>query len=244
MFFLRTLSAERQKLRRCPVWIAFVILPLLPAVMGTFNYSQNIGILNDEWYSLWTQHTLFYCYFFLPALIGVYCAYLCRLEHLHHNWNAVLTAPVPVGYVFISKLTTVAFMILLTQGLLGIFYFLAGKLVGLPSSPPAALFLWLLLGFWGGVAIASLQLCLSFLIRSFAIPVGISFIGGIAGMAMLVKGYGAYFPYSLPSLGMNANSPLDDMTIGVGSFLGHGLVMIIVFSGVGILCLKQRDVNA
>ena len=57
--FLRTLRAERMKLRHSPVWLAFIILPILPAIMGTFNYLQNISILQDQWYSLWTQHTLF-----------------------------------------------------------------------------------------------------------------------------------------------------------------------------------------
>lgn len=60
--FLRTLRAERMKLRHSPVWLAFFILPIVPAVMGTFNYLQNIDILQDQWYSLWTQHTLFTCY--------------------------------------------------------------------------------------------------------------------------------------------------------------------------------------
>ncbi|MFR2020841.1 MAG: hypothetical protein ACLS6G_10240 [Christensenellales bacterium] len=30
---------------------------------GTFNYLQNLEILTDGWYSLWTQHTLFYSLF-------------------------------------------------------------------------------------------------------------------------------------------------------------------------------------
>jgi len=63
----KTIMAEQIKLRHSPVWLAFIILPVLSAVMGTFNYLQNIGILQDQWYSLWTQHTLFLCYFFLPG---------------------------------------------------------------------------------------------------------------------------------------------------------------------------------
>lgn len=65
---VRTIRAEWMKLRRSPVWLAFFLLPILAAVMGTFNYLQNTNILQDEWYSLWTQHTLFTCYFFLPAI--------------------------------------------------------------------------------------------------------------------------------------------------------------------------------
>lgn len=71
---IHVLRAEQMKLKRSPVWLAFLILPIFPAIMGTFNYIQNVSILQDQWYSLWTQHTLFTCYFFLPALIGVYCS--------------------------------------------------------------------------------------------------------------------------------------------------------------------------
>jgi hypothetical protein len=42
--FIRTLYAERLKLRHSPVWLAFLALPLLAAIMGTVNYLQNLAI--------------------------------------------------------------------------------------------------------------------------------------------------------------------------------------------------------
>ena len=65
---LRLLKAERLKLKRSPVWLAFFLMPIVPALLGTLNYIGNIDILKSEWYSLWTQHTLFTCYFFLPVI--------------------------------------------------------------------------------------------------------------------------------------------------------------------------------
>ena len=56
---LRCLRAELMKCRRAPVWLAFLVLPLFPAVLGTFNYLGNLEVLDAGWYSLWTQHTLF-----------------------------------------------------------------------------------------------------------------------------------------------------------------------------------------
>ena len=91
---LRCLKAELQKCRRSPVWLAFVLLPVFPAILGTVNYLGNIEILDNAWYSLWSQHTLFSSMFFLPALLGVFCAWQWRLEHADHNWNRFLTAPV------------------------------------------------------------------------------------------------------------------------------------------------------
>jgi len=240
----RAIRAEQMKLRHSPVWLAFFILPILPAFMGTFNYLQNIGILQDEWYSLWTQHTLFTCYFFLPAIIGVYCSYLFRLEHTHYNWNSVMTAPIPVSYIYIAKLLISSFMVVLTQGWIGVLFILSGKLIGLASPVPPELMEWLFCGVMGGMVICALQLCISLVMRSFAVPVGIAMIGGIAGLAALAKGYGMWFPYSLMSLGMRANSPASKLPISMEQFMANCALYLVIFCLFAVLWLKKRDVVA
>ena len=66
---LRCIRAENRKLHASPIWFMFFILPIISAGYGTFNYLQNLEILRDGWYSLWTQHTLFYSLFFFPCMI-------------------------------------------------------------------------------------------------------------------------------------------------------------------------------
>ncbi len=242
--FLRTLRAERMKLHHSPVWLAFLIIPILPAVMGTFNYLQNIGVLQDQWYSLWTQHTLFTCYFFLPATIGVYCSYLCRLEHSNHNWNAVMTAPVPVSYVYLAKLISASVMVFLTQIWIGVLFVISGRLSGLAVPVPPELPVWLLCGAVGGIVICALQLCFSLIIRSFAVPVGIALIGGVAGLAALAKGYGVWFPYSLLCLGMRANKPGGAMQCSTEQFVLNSIFYLMVCIVFAVIWLKKRDVSA
>jgi len=241
---VRTLRAEKMKLYHSPVWLAFLLLPILPAVMGTFNYLQNVGILPDQWYSLWTQHTLFTCYFFLPATIGVYCSYLCRLEHVNHNWNAVMTAPVPLLYIYLSKLFAATVMVLLTEAWIGILFIISGKLCGLTSPIPPELPEWLLYGVAGGIVICALQLCISLAIRSFAVPVGIALIGGISGLAALAKGYGVWFPYSLLCLGMRSNQPGGAMQCGTEQFILSSIFYLAVCILFAVIWLKTRDVVA
>lgn len=240
---VRVIQAERMKLRRSPVWLAFFVLPILPAVMGTFNYSQNIAILENGWYSLWSQHTLFTCYFFLPALIGVYGSYLFRLEHTNHNWNQMGVAPIPRAMVYFAKLWLVSEMILFTQIWIGILFVVSGKLVGLAGPIPPELFVWLLSGWVGAISIAAVQLAASMLIRSFAVPVGIALIGGITGLAAASKGFGLWYPYSLLSLGMNANSPLADTPISGWSILIHSLMIVAIVGFLAYHWLNQRDVT-
>lgn len=241
--FIRTLYAERLKLRHSPVWLAFLALPLLAAIMGTVNYLQNLAILQDGWYSLWSQHTLFYCYFFMPTLIGVYCAYLCRLEHLNHNWNVVMAAPVTAAGVYGAKLCAAAAMVIFTQAFTGLLFVAAGRLAGLSAPLPPELAGWLLAGTGAGVAIAALQLTLSLAIRSFAVPVAMALAGGVVGIAALAKGLGAFWPYTLFALGMRANDPTAQMTCGTGQFVASCALFLLIGGVAGILWLKHHDMT-
>ena len=63
----RCILAENRKLHASPIWAMFFVLPILSATYGTFNYLQNLEILTDGWYSLWTQHTLFLFHALLPC---------------------------------------------------------------------------------------------------------------------------------------------------------------------------------
>ena len=238
--FLNALKAEQIKLHKCPIWIAFFIIPCISAILGTVNYVSNIDVLGNEWYSLWTQHTLFFCYICFPALIGMYCSYICRLEHMNNNWNSVLTAPVSFSDIYFSKFITIMKMLFLTQVFVGILFYISGKIVGLTSTVPSNMLLWLFFGFCASGAIASVQLALSLIIRSFAVPIGISLLGGIIGIAVRSKGLGLYFPYSLFPIGMCSNYPEGNLECSVILFMISCILFVIIFSGVSIFKMKKR----
>ena len=141
---LRCLKAEIQKFHRSPVWLVFLILPIFPAILGTGNYLGNLEALENGWYSLWSQHTLFSSMFFLPALLGVFCAWQWRLEHTDHNWNSFLTAPVLIRDLYGAKLILAVAASLLAQVCIGILFVLSGKIAGIPGSVPPELPWWLL----------------------------------------------------------------------------------------------------
>ena len=72
---LTCIKTEQRKLKHSYLWLVFLVIPVLPAFMGAGNYLQNQGILQKEWYSLWTQCSLFYASFFYGPLVALYCAY-------------------------------------------------------------------------------------------------------------------------------------------------------------------------
>ena len=236
---LRVLRAERIKYRRAPVWLAVVILPLFPAVLGTANYLANLEVLQQQWYSLWTQHTLFASYFFLPALLAVFCAWQWRLEYARHNFNSLLAAPVSHWAVYLSKLLPAVGMSFLAQLVTGLLFLAGGAAAGIDAPVPPQLAEWLLCGGLGGMAVCAVQLFLSLLLPSFAIPVAIALVGGIAGLMMTAQGLGLWFPYSLLSLGMRANDPTMELNVAV-LFLSS-VWYTCLFALLTVLLLKKRD---
>lgn len=128
---LQLYKAERMKLRRSPIWLVFIIVPAVPAFLGTMNYLNNIEILRSEWFSLWTQHTLFTSYFFLPILLGLYCSYLMRLEKNNRNLTKLLTLPISRKELFVAKLLSAGKIILFTEVWIGVLFLISGKIAGL-----------------------------------------------------------------------------------------------------------------
>ena len=239
---LRLIRAERMKLKRSPVWIAFILMPIIPAVLGTINYLGNIEILDSEWYSLWTQHTIFTSYFFLPIMIGIYCAYIMRLEQNNHNWNKTLTMPVPKSEIFLAKLITVTFMILISEIWIGALLVLSGKIIGMTAALPFQdIMIWCLFGSLGGMVMAAVQLVISMFIKSFALPIGISLVGGISGLVFLAKNLGHIWPYSLMAYGMNSNSPQQMLESGYLSFVLICIVYIALFSIAGSILMSRKE---
>ena len=236
---LRVLRAERIKYRRAPVWLAVVILPLFPAVLGTANYLANLEVLQQQWYSLWTQHTLFASYFFLPALLAVFCAWQWRLEYARHNFNSLLAAPVSHWAVYLSKLLPAVGMSFLAQLVTGLLFLAGGAAAGIDAPVPPQLAEWLLCGGLGGMAVCAVQLFLSLLLPSFAIPVAIALVGGIAGLMMTAQGLGLWFPYSLLSLGMRANDPTMELNVAVLFLSSVGYTCL--FALLTVLLLNKRD---
>lgn len=241
MMILRALHAECIKGKHAPVWLAFIVLPLIPAGLGTANYLGNLSLLKSSWYSLWTQHTLFASFFFLPALLAVYCAWQWRLEHSDHNFNSFLTAPLPAWTLYLGKLIPAIAVSVLAQAIIGVLFVISGKLAGISDPLPPELLGWLLCGALGSIAVCAVQLFLSLLIRSFAISVALGLLGGIAGLMVTAQGWGMYFPYSLLAVGMRANNP--NLEIDVGQLALSSGLFTLIFAVLTVYLLASRDVN-
>ena len=241
----RCILAENRKLHASPIWVMFFLLPTISAGYGTFNYLQNLELLTDGWYSLWTQHTLFYSMLFFPAMVGAYAAYLWRLEHLGHNWNLIMAMPVRPLDLFAAKFVVVAKLALLTHGYVFALFVVCGKLFAhLPGFPPATLPLYLLRGALGALAVIAAQLVLAMVIRSFAVPIFLALLGSISGMLAGSKSLSLFWPYCLMQMGMNANKQEDVLSGAYLPFFVSCLLWLAALFLLAWLLLRKRDVKA
>lgn len=239
---LKLMRAERMKLKRAPIWLAFVILPVIPAILGTLNYLNNLELLTKQWYSLWTQHTLFTVYFFLPIMLGVFCSYIMFEEESGHNWNKLLTMPVERSTVFIAKTAAAGAMVALSMLWTGALFVASGKIAGIEAPIPwGSLARWCGFGLLGGTVMAAMQLIASLVIRNFALPVAVSLAGGISGLLFEAKGLGHIWPYALMAYGMQSNGPQEIVESGYAQFILISAAYLILFTTAGAVLLSKRD---
>lgn len=233
---IHKMPIEFLKLKGSPAWFGFFIIPTLSAIIGTLNYLGNIEILTDGWFSLWTQHTLFLSYFFMPVIIAVFTGCIWRFEHSGTNINIILTHTTPAKIV-ISKYFASISITMLSIIWVALLYIIAGIICKIDGRLPEELGLWLFLGCIASFSICALHLFLALVIRNFILPVIIAFAGGIAGLACMAKFSPYILPYSLFDIAMTENNS----NIRYDYFFISSVIFIIAFLLASILYLKYTD---
>lgn len=236
----KAIYCERMKCKGTLIWPAFLLIPVIPILLGGGNYLSNLDLLQSEWYSLWTQVTLFYTTFFFAPLIGTYCAFLWRYENAGSCRNVLFSTPVSYAVIYLSKFILVCILSLLTQLWFTALFLAAGKVIGLPGLPSADVFSWILRGLVGAFVIAALQFYIAAEVRGFATPIALGLVGGVIGLLAANSSFGIYCPYSQMLLGMNANKSEDVLGQNVPLFFivcGVYLLVILLF---GIWRIRKR----
>jgi lantibiotic transport system permease protein len=239
----RTFPVEWLKLKRSRIGFILAALPALSLLIASANFYANRSVLENGWYSLWSQASLFYGTFFLPVLIAICCAFVCRLEHQNRKWNMVLAAPVSAANVFGAKLAVVGLLILFAQAFFMLLYGLAGLAFTLGSFPGETLG-WALRGWYASLPIAAFQLLLSMRIRSFAAPVGLGLCAVLAGLGFYVAKLGLFFPFSLLAIGMSSlnQEPLSGGENFLFWLMATGFTLL--FTSLTVHRMKNKDVSA
>lgn len=208
---INLIRMEFIKLKKSNIWTSAVIIPMISIFLGSGNYYLNREILKSQWYSLWTQVSLFYGFFFYAITIAIIASYSWRMEHKDNNWNRILALPYSYSQIIISKIASISIVSLCIQLIFLIFYYVTGRFVfQFQMAFPFEIFMWMGISFITSIAICSMQSFISMNIKSFSIPVGIALFLCFAGIGFyFFKGFGenlVYFsPNSLLMIGMSSN---------------------------------------
>ena len=238
---VKAIICERMKCKGTLIWPAFLLIPVIPILLGAGNYLSNLEILKSGWYSYWTQVTLFYATFFFAPLIGAYCAFLWRYENFNSCRNTLFARPTPDHPIYLSKFILVCAISAMTQIWFALLFIASGKLIGLPGLPPADLCFWMIRGLAGAFVIAALQFLAATEIRNFATPIAIGLVGGVTGMIAANTRAGLLWPYSQMLLGMNSNKSEDVLGQNAAIFFVICVVYLLGVSLIGIKRIKRNN---
>ena len=181
------LAAEAIKLRRSSAWVVAVLLPLLAVITGTVNFIMNRESF-EGWISLSSQITLFYSMMFCSLGIALLASTVWRVEHRGTSWNAMRTTSHSPTAVALAKTLVILVPVLAMQGVLLTLAWLAGIAVaGLGPAIPTAFVASGLLATLGALPLVAVQSLLSMLMRSFAAPVAVAFLGCVVGFGLLAS---------------------------------------------------------
>ena len=242
--FASLVAAEAIKLKRSSVWAVTVLLPLLAVVSGSVNFRMNRQAFLQGWVSLTSQMTLFYAMMFCSLGVALLASTVWRVEHRGTSWNAMRTTPHTATAVALAKTLVLFAPLLVMQVILVVLAWISGTFfMGLGPAMPMSFTVSALLGVLAAAPLVAVQSLLSMLMRSFAAPVAVAFLGCVAGFGLAAAQ--SPLAYAIPQgilsmtlvLGSSASSvagsfdaasmlPLLAATVGVGAVL-WGLLIVV-----------------
>ena len=176
--FVSLLIAEAIKLKRSSAWVVAVLVPLLAVITGTFNLYGNRETIPQNWVSLTSQMTLFYSMMFCPLGVALLASAVWRVEHRGTSWNAMRTTPHSPIAVALAKTLVIFVPVLAMQVVFMVLAWISGTFImGLGPAMPLVFIVADLLAIVGALPLIAMQSLLSMLMRSFAAPVAVAFVG-------------------------------------------------------------------
>ncbi|MED4284305.1 ABC transporter permease [Priestia megaterium] len=241
------LMFEWFKLKRQKIWILLMVVPFISVILGLASFLGNYDVLMDEkgdngWLESWTQITLFYGMLFLPISSGIYAAMVCRTDHLNGGWKLQFSLPISKGIIYLSKLTVILLLILLMQLFLVLFYLIGGTIIHIDNPIPVTFILSAILLSWlGTFSLSSIQLWLSFKIKSFGIPLGINIFLSFLVFAAYTSKWGMLYPWAQPSFAISTpdESPIQSYPL----FIGIVFITFLIFVTITSFRFKRADLE-
>lgn len=264
--FLLSLRSEFYKTRKTLAFWCAILLPLLICLLITIGF-----LSNAEKMATWPGELLWLRYvatvlnimgvLLLPIFV-IFTAYsVNNIEHKADSWKMLFSLPLPKFAVYAAKYVYALLLILISLALFVIFTLGFANL--LSALRPELRFNeyhmeYTLLQvyfklFLSSLGILSIQFLFSLLWKDFLKPMGIGFVGTIAGVIMASAGwkYAYLFPYSHPMLALTnmmprtkTPGPSKQLVINILTddvYVSLAVAVVVFFAGFFIL--QKRSIK-
>ena len=227
-------NVELLKLKRSSVWVIAIILPMLTVVTGGINYWLNQDMLDSGWASLFGQVLMFYSLIFFAMGISILTAAAWRMEHQGTNWNLLRTHCSSSLKLMLAKTGAILVVVLAMQLMLFTGAVIFGFAVGAGGSTfPLNYLGTMLIAVVVAIPLVALQSLLSALMKSFAAPVALCFVGCIVGfLASGAPGFLGYLGYVIPQSMIFKVLSLGSAAVSGAGSLSWGTVLPLLASTV------------
>jgi len=256
--------SEFYKSRKTLAFWAAIILPLVICGLIAFGYytsSEKILKYNYNGMMLWFQYSSAALGVMGMLILPFYVMFMAfsvnNIEHKNDTWKTLFSQPLNKFSIYAAKYLYAATLLLICIFLFALLTYSTGYLLQalVPKytfndySPAIILSKFYMKLFLASLGILSVQFVLSLIWGDFLKPMGIGFIGTIAGIITANVGWKhAYLiPYSDPTLALkitkaSKNARPEDMPIftqEVWVSLAYGLILFIV----GYFILLKRNIK-
>lgn len=242
--------AETVKLKRSLSWAVVVLLPVVMVISGSVMTLIDGRGLEDGWHTLWMRSIVFYGLFPLAVGIALLASLVWRSEHRGSNWNALMAGPTSSLQIVLAKATVIAILAGIMQVIAVATVVVLGKLAfGLPDFLPAEYLAVSAIVVVACVPVAVLQSWLSRLMRSFAAPVAVAFLGaGFSTFLLVIELDAAIFvsPYAAVSratqLGTATFADTGEVTVPmIAMIAAASLALSAVLATANTFVLERSD---
>lgn len=200
--FLRLVSCEWYKIQKWLILILLIVGPVLSVGAGQSFEPDSSSM--DKWLWIYTVSTQQYAWMFYPVLTGVFAALICRYEHTNGGWKQLLAQPVSRTQIYLAKAFLLAAFAAASQLIFVLLFALGAWWNGLSDTISWGIVMKSALAGWIAVLpLAALQLWISFLWRSFGVPLAINIALSLPSiLAAQSETFGPFYPWAQPMLAM------------------------------------------
>lgn len=244
--------SELVKIKRSRIWIVCLSVPLLSVVIGTLNFMRNSDQLTNGWDSYSSQTGLFYALVFFSVGSAVIVSTVWSPDFRTNNWNLMSSCYKSAPLIFVAK-GVVSYLAIVVMHLLYTLLTIAGAIVlGIDDVQVGSFLLASCLVLAIAAPLATFQGLISFAMRNFSWPVGVSVLLCASGFLVVSGGALASLRIFVPQALVTYTLALSSTAFKVEGDLfinGFGCVVFsifqsVIFLGLSFWLLRRRNARA